>query len=121
MDSEALSANLAREEAARREVGLGSACSRCVPAAPTAPAGCAAHCICCRSAGCSLVLDFFPSWVLLQDREAHDAALREVQRELGSMGQDMKRREAELATQQAEVRAGGSWKDWTCRPRSGCP
>lgn len=39
-----------------------------------------------------------------QDREAHDAALREVQQQLGSLGQEVKAREAELGERQAEVR-----------------
>ncbi|PRW33188.1 kinesin-3 isoform X2 [Chlorella sorokiniana] len=38
-----------------------------------------------------------------EDREAHDAALRQVQQQLGSLGQEVKAREAEVGERQAEV------------------
>lgn len=48
------------------------------------------------------------SVALPQDHEAHDEALRQVQQQLGSLGQEVKAREAELGQRQAEVR-GGAW------------
>lgn len=43
-----------------------------------------------------------------EDREAHEAALRQVQQELGALGQRAARQEAELTEQRAKV-SGWAW------------
>lgn len=126
MDGEAMAASLAREEAARKEVSNGRRSQlpwsslHAPPRAAACPAAAPLHFVCCPSSllsGAALLchpnaLFAAESWCASppQDREAHDAALREVQQQLGSLGQEVKAREAQLGERQAEVR----WDEGSC-------
>lgn len=130
MDAEALAALLAREEAARKEVRcwgasalLHTSCcctalGRCCGCAGVHPDGAAgpvtawihvrALAYGCPFLHCPHATAQTIAVALPQDREAHDEALRQVQQQLGSLGQEVKAQEAELGQRQAEVR-GGPW------------
>lgn len=123
LDGEALASSLAQEEAARKEVRGGGAlgmpcmCTAVLLGAAGQPATSRLPAVPLQH----LNRRRLPAW---QDREAHDAALREVQQRLGGLEQAAAAKEQELGAQQAEVRGRGCCvvmvRAGQRQPRSSC-